>query len=104
MNSPGDRSRRQFHIPALVGDLTYIYVAAEDRRAVLLRSDGTAVACGHNQLGHDIPALDGDLIYTQVAVGTSHTVLLRNDGTAVAYGQNESGECDAKFRTLSECT
>ena len=52
---------------------------------VLLRSDGTAVACGCN-LDRQclIPALDGGLAYVQVDAGCCHTTLLRSDGMAVA--------------------
>merc|ERR1712007_279754 len=61
---------------------------------VLLRSDGTAVACGNNDWGQcNIPEL-GDLTYTQVAAGGRHTVLLRSDGTAVACGANDDGQCN----------
>ena len=62
---------------------------------VLLRSNGTAVACGGNLWGQcDLPALEGDLTYTQAAAGDHHTVLLRSDGTAVACGDNQFGQCD----------
>ena len=57
-------------------------VAAGRAHTVLLRSDGTAVACGRNFDGQcTIPALEGELSYTQVAAGDEHTVLLRSDGT-----------------------
>ncbi|CAK0907181.1 unnamed protein product, partial [Prorocentrum cordatum] len=70
-------------------------VAAGGRHTVLLRSDGTAVACGYNDEGQcDIPALVGDVTYTQVAAGGRHTVLLRSDGTAMACGYNDEGQCD----------
>merc|ERR1712232_233225 len=84
----------QCRIPALDGQLSYTQVAAGSDHTVLLRSDGSAVACGGNAKGQcDIPALDGQLSYTQVAAGHSHTVLLRSDGSAVACGANGSGEC-----------
>ena len=45
-------------VPALGGGLTYTQVAAGADHTVLLRSDGTAVACGLNDNGHcDVPAL-----------------------------------------------
>merc|ERR1740121_495456 len=76
-------------------DMTYTQVAAGDNHTVLLRSDGTAEACGRNGDGQcDLPALVGDLTYTQVAAGSDHTVLLRSDGTAVACGCNDQGQCD----------
>ena len=62
---------------------------------MLLRSDGTAVACGDNRYGQcNIPPLDAGLSYTQVSAGRWHTVLLRSDGTAVACGRNNSGQCN----------
>ena len=61
---------------------------------MLLRSDGEAVACGHNDFGQcDIPPLDAGLSYVQVSAGGDHTVLLRSDGTAVACGHNRFGQC-----------
>ncbi|CAK0887597.1 unnamed protein product, partial [Prorocentrum cordatum] len=72
-----------------------VMLAAGGSHAVLLRSDGTAVACGDNHDGQcDLPALPAGLTYTQVAAGGSHTVLLRSDGTAVACGSNFCGQCD----------
>ena len=70
-------------------------LAAGDYHTVLLKSDGTAVACGSNGDGQcDIPALVAGATYTQVAAGYSHTVLLKSDGTAVACGSNARGQCD----------
>ena len=61
---------------------------------VLLKSDGTAVACGYKGYGQcDLPALDGGPPFTQVAAGYRHTILLRSDGTAVACGDNDEGQC-----------
>ena len=66
----------QCNIPALDGQLTYTQVAAGHHHTVLLRSDGSALACGANQFGQcNIPARDGQLIFTQAAAGTQHTVL-----------------------------
>merc|ERR1719291_779736 len=70
-------------------------LAGGGTHTVLLRSDGSAVACGENYFGQcDLPTLDADLTYTQVAAGGRHTVLLRSDGSAVACGCNEYGQCD----------
>ena len=61
----------------------------------MLRSDGTAAACGDNGHGQcDVPALEDGLTYTHVAAGGYHTVLLRSDGTAAACGDNVVGQCD----------
>ena len=63
--------------------------------AVLVRSDGSAVATGNNGYGQcDVPPLDERLTYTKISAGDAHTVLLRSDGTAVAIGCNEYGQCD----------
>eukprot|EP00438_Fugacium_kawagutii_P027414 Skav212003 [mRNA] locus=scaffold304:157332:157943:+ [translate_table: standard] len=61
---------------------------------VLLRSDGSAVACGWNDHGQcNLPRLEEGLSYTQVAAGRTHTVLLRSDGRVVACGDNADGQC-----------
>ena len=63
--------------------------SAGKRHTVLLRSDGTAFACGDNTQGEcDIPALSEGVTYVQVVAGAGFTVLLRSDGTAVACGMN----------------
>ena len=68
------------------------------QHTVLLRSDGTAVACGSNRFGKcNIPPLDKGVSYTQVSAGGDHTVLLRSDGTAVACGTNKNGQCNLLF-------
>ena len=62
---------------------------------VLLRSDGTAVACGDNRRGQcNIPDLVEGVTYTQADTGRYHTVSLASDGTAVACGSNEHEECN----------
>ena len=61
----------------------------------MLKSDGTAAACGSNDLGAcSVPALSEGVVYTQVAAGDNYTVLLKSDGTAVACGDNMDGQCD----------
>jgi hypothetical protein len=64
---------------------------------VLLKSEGTIVACGFNddrQGQCDIPEPVAGQIYTHVAAGLHHTVLLTSEGTAMACGHNEDGQCD----------
>ena len=69
--------------------MTYTQVAAGESHTVLLRSNGTAVACGDNEEGQcSIPALDGHMTYTQTIAGYGYTVLLRSDGTVMACGGN----------------
>ena len=83
---------RQSDIPPLAEGVKYTQVSANDSTTVLLRSDGTAVACGCNHFGQcDLPVEEG-VRYTQVASGGSHTVLLRSDGTVVAVGRDNVGE------------
>lgn len=81
-------------IPVLLAGLTYTEVAVGWEHTVLLRSDGTAVACGGNDDGQcSLPALTDGLTYIDVAAGAKHTVLLKSDGTAVDCGSNSMGQC-----------
>ena len=58
-----------------------------DKHTVLLRSNGTVVACGANDAGQcDIPELPSGLSYTQVSAGAEFTALLRCDGNVVVCG------------------
>ena len=67
--------------------MSYIQVAAGIEHTVLLRSDGTAVACGLNDCEQcNIPPLDEGLSYIQVSAGGHQTLLLRSDGSAVTCG------------------
>ncbi|CAK0801714.1 unnamed protein product, partial [Prorocentrum cordatum] len=76
------------------GGVTYTH-AAGAWHTVLLRSDGTVAAFGHNSYGQcDVPGLEGGVTYTHVAAGEFHTVLLRSDGTVAAFGDNACGQCD----------
>eukprot|EP00438_Fugacium_kawagutii_P015350 Skav202568 [mRNA] locus=scaffold2177:308492:311249:- [translate_table: standard] len=73
---------------------SFAMVSAGHYHSVLLRSDGSAVACGAKESGQcDIPPLGEGVKYTQVSAGVSHTVLLRSDGLAVACGNNPDGRC-----------
>ena len=68
--------------------------AAGMKHTVLLRSDGMAVAFGHNrERQFDVPQPGAGVTYTQAAAGGHHTVLLTNDGAAVAFGNNDKGQC-----------
>lgn len=65
---------------------------------VLIRSDGTAVACGRNQHGQcNIPALSAGTSYTQVSAGMEHTLLLLCNGEVVACGANGEGQYDIEL-------
>ena len=62
---------------------------------MLLRSDGSAVACGRNDFGqYDLLEAQDGVSCTQVAAGYGHTVLLLSDGRAVACGRSDFGQCD----------
>ena len=75
-------------IPAQGGGLRVAHVAGSVKHFLLLRSDGTAVACGgDDKYGElSILALEGGCdVYTSGRVQVQcHTVLLRSDGKAVA--------------------
>ena len=84
----------QCNMPPLDEGLTYAEVSG-CQHTVLLRSDGSAVACGRNDHGQcNIPCLDCGTAYIHISAGYQHTVLLRSDGTAVAFGRNENCQCD----------
>ena len=87
-------SRAESRIPLDQG-ISYTQVCASVHHTVLLRSDGSAVACGNNLHGHcDIPPLDEGMSYAQVSAAEDHTVLLRSDGTCVFCGTPDVGQCD----------
>jgi len=74
--------------------LSYTQVSAGGAHTVLLRSDGSVVACGANNWGQcNVPPLDEGLSYTQVSAGSFQTVLLRSDGSVVAFGASHEGQC-----------
>jgi len=66
-------------------------VAAGGYHTVGVKSDGTVVAVGWNELGQC--KVSGWTDITQVATGRVHTVGLEADGTVVAVGWNELGQC-----------
>ena len=73
----------------------YRQVSAGGCYTVFLRSDGTAVARGLNDVGQcNIPELDEGVTYIAISAGYNHTVLLRSDGKAVACGINDCGQCN----------
>ena len=69
-------------------------VAAGFGHTVLLKNDGTVVACGFDNEGQcRIPEMESGVVYTQVAAGHKHTVLLTSHGDAVAFGCDDYGQC-----------
>ena len=122
----GLNEEAQRDLPATVADLSCAQAAAEARRAVLLMSDGSAVACGANEklsvtfqrpslrcdgsavacslneeAQRDLPKMVADPSYTEAAASARHAVLLRSDGSAVACGSNE--ESHEKAHVTSRC-
>jgi len=57
-----------------------------------LRSDGTVVAVGFDDLGQCDVGGWTDIV--QIAAGYYHTVGLKADGTVIAAGANSTGQCD----------
>lgn len=67
-------------------------VSAGDYHTVGLKSDGTVVATGSDDLGQcDVSAWTN---IVAVSAGHYHTVGLKADGSVVATGYNGDGECD----------
>ena len=72
--------------------VVYDQVAAGWAHTVLLKSDGTATACGGNLHGQcNIPVLATGVVFTHVAAGGDFTVLLKSDGTTVTFGEITEG-------------
>jgi hypothetical protein len=66
-------------------------IAAGAYHTVALKSDGTVVAWGENDLGQTtVPA--GVAGVQAIAAGAYHTVALKSDGTVVAWGKNNLGQ------------
>ena len=75
--------------------MTYTQVTAGGNVTVLLRSDGTAIACGDNGAGQcDLPALEAGMTYTQASTDGGTVLLLRSDGRAITCGCNDFGQGD----------
>ena len=70
----------------------FIDVGAGSHHTVGLKSDGTVVATGHNEMGQCDVYEWTDIV--SIAVGKWHTVGLRANGTVVAVGENYSGQCN----------
>jgi len=73
-----------------------VAIAAGWAHTVALKSDGTVVAWGSNNVDQrTVPAgLSG---VVAIAAGNSHTVALKSDGTVVAWGSNDYGQTTVPF-------
>ena len=79
--------RAESFVPALSDGTIYTQASASCEHIVLVKTDGTAVAYGSNQLGQcTLPAVSEGVFYVRVAAGEEHTVLLKSDGTVVVCG------------------
>ena len=67
-------------------------VATGWAHTVGVKSDGSVIAVGDNDLGQCDVSDWMDI--TQVAAGYYHTVGLKSDGTVIAVGWNDDGQCD----------
>ena len=67
-------------------------IAVGNEHTVLLKEDGTVLACGDNRFGQCDVGGWTDVI--AVAAGAYHTLGLRSDGTVLATGDNRFGQCD----------
>ena len=66
----------QCDLPALEKGVTYTHIATGGGHAMLLRSNGEAVACGNNIHSQCmLPALKWGVKYSHVAAGGRHTLL-----------------------------
>ncbi|MBO7385233.1 MAG: hypothetical protein J6U63_02700 [Clostridia bacterium] len=66
-------------------------IAAGARHTVLVRADGTVLACGDDSSGQCRVSEWRDIV--MAAAGSAHTVGLRRDGTVVACGDDSEGQC-----------
>ncbi|MEM3401638.1 MAG: hypothetical protein QXH08_00205 [Candidatus Hadarchaeales archaeon] len=69
-------------------------VSAGGRHALAVRSDGAAVAWGHNNKGQcNVPPAAQSGV-TAVSAGYEHSLALLSNGTVVAWGDNTYGQCN----------
>ena len=68
-----------------------IQIDAGNYYSAALKSDGTVVAWGNNNLGEtQVPADLTDVV--EIACGGYHMLALKNDGSVVAWGANDNGQ------------
>ena len=87
------KEEAQCKLTAAVDGLSYTQAAAEGRRTMPLRWNGSAVAfCWSKEAQRDLPAPAADLCYMQAAIEARHTVLFRSMGGAVACDLKEEAQ------------
>ena len=75
----GLKEEAQCKLTAAVDGLSYTQAAAEGRRTMPLRWNGSAVACcWSKEAQRDLPAPAADLSYMQAAIEARRTVLFRS--------------------------
>ena len=67
-------------------------ISAGNSHTVGLKSDGTVVACGHNNYEQSNVSDWTDIV--AISAGYNHTVGLKSNGIVVACGCNDDGQCD----------
>lgn len=67
-------------------------LALGNEHTVLLKQDGTVLACGDDRFGQCDVGSWTDVV--AVAAGAYHTLGLRADGTVLSAGDNSRGQCD----------
>ena len=71
----------------------FVQVAGGNWHSLGLKSDGSIVAWGWNNLGQcNVPAPNAGFV--AVAAGKLHSLGLKSDGSIVAWGYNAEGQCD----------
>ncbi|HHY06431.1 MAG TPA: hypothetical protein GX532_05580, partial [Clostridia bacterium] len=66
-------------------------IAAGGFRNMLVKSDGTVICLGNNDVYDDMLDLN-DVV--AVAVGDYHNMVLKSDGKVICWGNNKYGQCD----------
>ncbi|MCW5558712.1 MAG: hypothetical protein KIT22_12905, partial [Verrucomicrobiae bacterium] len=71
-----------------------VVIAAGDYHTVALKTDGSVLAWGDNEIGQtEVPAAAQSGVVA-IAAGRDHTVALKADGSVLAWGWNGSGATD----------
>src|SRR6266404_2485802 len=98
----GDNSDYEFGVPNTInnnalglvnGTADVVGIAAADRRTFALKTDGTVVGWGKNDVNQSVaPAGLSNVV--QIAVGGLHSLALKADGTVFGWGDNTYGQAN----------